>query len=145
MFYFQMSLQNLPKCYKPPLVDPWGQQDLWMQNVEFSHDTWCSCSHWLSHLLSIACPLDSKNRSRTIHEIINIGQNCDNLLSLRALPSVPADPWSGPGDAAAGGAADHAGGDAGGGPDETERDAPIPEEELFEILENAEKDENIPG
>lgn len=66
-------------------------------------------------------------------------------MSLRALPSVPADSWSGPGDAAAGGAADHAGGDAGGGPDETERDAPIPEEELFELLENAEKDENIPG
>nr|BAG84583.1 hypothetical protein [Torque teno midi virus] len=129
-----------PKMYRVPFLDAWGKQQQWIQSVELHHDNWCGCTNWFAHLLDSVIPLDSKNRGKTIQEIIEHSKN-----QIRALPALPLQPWPGTSDNGGDqGTGDD--GNAGDGPEEKEDFAePIPEDEVFALLENAANDENVPG
>lgn len=124
--------------YTKPYLGPAGQAETWIQNVESTHDIWCSCPHWLGHLLDIVYPSDSQNRSRTIDQIIDLSKN-----QFRALPSLPLSPWP-----ISGGenTADPpgAGGDVGGGPEDA-GEKELTEEELLNALHHAENGPDAAG
>ncbi|BAG84580.1 hypothetical protein [Torque teno midi virus 15] len=129
-----------PKLYKIPFLDAWGKQQQWISSVESQHDLWCGCHHWFAHFLDSVVPLDSRNRGKTIQEIIE-----QSTHQLRALPALPLKPW--PGDTT--GDEKDPSEDAGKEePQNTENQDftdVMPEDELAEILENAARDENVPG
>nr|BAG84586.1 hypothetical protein [Torque teno midi virus] len=126
-----------PKLYKIPFLDAWGKQQQWISIVESQHDLWCGCHHWLAHFLDTVIPLDSKNRGKTIQEIIE-----QSTKQIRALPALPLCPGDGTGDENHSAAAGDANAD---GQEKEPFIDVIPEDELAAILENAEKDENVPG
>lgn len=121
---------------KQTFLNTSAKEQEWIQNVECSHNLWCSCTNWLAHFLDTTFPPDSSNRQRTIEALLNQAHK-----QIRALPALPLKPWFGSGEGDEDG---H--GDAGPTENETAAvdtaaDLGIPEEELLNILQQTEDEE----
>lgn len=57
--------------FEPPNYNLEGRQQLWIDGIFTSHDTWCGCHHPLAHLLDSLLPPDHKDRKTTVDELIN--------------------------------------------------------------------------
>lgn len=126
--------------YTTPYLGPPGQAETWMHNVESTHDIWCSCPNWLAHLLDIAYPADSKARQYTIQQLIQKAKN-----QIKALPALPSKPWHSDGTEGTAGDPDIDGNGGGGQEDAGPALETINEEELMQLLENAENQEKDDG
>lgn len=123
---------------KQTYLNTYAKEQEWIQNVECSHNLWCSCTNWLAHFLDTTFPVDSSNRQRTIEQLLNQAKK-----QIRALPALPLKPWfgSGEGDEDGPGTADHTENETAAV--DTAADVGLPEEELLNILqetENADKE-----
>ncbi len=123
---------------KQTFLNTSAKEQEWIQNVECSHNLWCSCTNWLAHFLDTTFPPDSSNRQRTIEALLNQAHK-----QIRALPALPLKPWfgSGEGDEDGPGAVEPTENETAAV--DTAADLGIPEDELLNILqetENADKE-----
>lgn len=56
--------------YKPTKFNPETLNQIWMSEIQDSHDIWCDCKGPFAHLLTSIFPPDHKDRYLTVDQII---------------------------------------------------------------------------
>lgn len=66
-------MQNLTAAdfYKPTTFNSDTRNQIWMSQIQDSHDNFCNCWHPFAHLLASIFPPDHKDRNSTIQEILD--------------------------------------------------------------------------
>ena len=56
--------------YKPTTYNPETLNQIWMSEIQDSHDIWCNCKGPFAHLLASIFPPGHKDRDQTINYIL---------------------------------------------------------------------------